>query len=126
MTGPNQLKREIETQSPPATDILEFTRSVIGDYSSNDLWRVMQHLQVRRAFADLQPERMLVALIRQIAIVIGKTYAERGEDAQLADDLALMLIRDLLLDLDTEIIERHRNRKLPSRRAVAWKEENRR
>jgi hypothetical protein len=66
---------------------------------------------------------VLVIFFKQVAVIIGKTYAERGDAAPLADDLALMLIRDLLLDLDADIIDRHRNHKLPPSAAVARKEE---
>jgi hypothetical protein len=104
---------------PMTTAIREFTRPLVADYSSEDLQRVMQQIVARRTFAHEPPENLLVVFIRRVAIIVGKTYAERGESAQLADDLALMLIRDLLLDLDAEIIDRHRNRKLPSRRAIA-------
>jgi len=88
-------------------------------YSGDDLWRVMQHIQARSAFAREPPESVLVVFFRHVATIIGKTYAERGESAQLADDLALMLIRDLLLDLDAGIIDHYRNQKLPPRTLAA-------
>lgn len=104
---------------PVTADIREFTRSLLADYKGDDLGRVMRQIVARRAFASELPENLLVVFIRGVAIIVGKTYAERGEDAPLADDLALMLIRDLLLDLDAEIIDRHRNHKLPPRQLAA-------
>lgn len=117
-------KRKHEAVMPPlkATAIREFTRPAMAGYSGDDLWRVMQHIVARCAFAHEPPENVLVVFFKHVATIIGKTYAERREDAQLADDLALMFIRDLLLDLDAEIIDRHRNQQLPPRtRAVSRK-----
>src|SRR5215813_7336354 len=64
---------------------------------------------IRRALLD----RTLFRLIERIAVVIGQTYADLGEGAMLADDQALAMIRDLLLDYQPEIIERNRGRRLP-------------
>lgn len=110
-------RKKSEVVMPPlkAAAIREFTRPAMAGYSGDDLWRVMQHIVARCAFAHEPPENVLVVFFKHVAVIIGKTYAERGEDAQLADDLALMLIRDLMLDLDAEIIDRHRNQKLPPR-----------
>ncbi len=110
-------KRKRDAVMPPlkATAIREFTRPAMAGYSGDDLWRVMQHIVARCAFAHEPPESVLVVFFQHVAVIVGKTYAERGESAQLADDLALMLIRDLLLDLDAEIVDRHRNQKLPPR-----------
>jgi hypothetical protein len=114
-------RKKGEVVMPPlkATAIREFTRPAMAGYCGDDLWRVMQHIVARCAFAREPPENVLVVFFKHVAMIIGKTYAERGEDAQLADDLALMLIRDLLLDLDAEIIDRHRNQKLPPRTLAA-------
>ena len=112
-------KRDVVKPPLKATAIRQFTRPAVAGYSGDDLWRVMQHIQARRAFAHEPPESVLVVFFKHIAVIVGKTYAERGESAQLADDLALMLIRDLLLDLDAEIIDRHRNQKLPPRTLAA-------
>lgn len=114
-------KRKRDAVMPPlkATAIRQFTRPAMAGYSGDDLWRVIQHIQARKAFAHEPPESVLVVFFQHVAVIVGKTYAERGESAQLADDLALMLIRDLLLDLDAEILDRHRNQKLPPRTVVA-------
>jgi hypothetical protein len=51
-------------------------------------------------------------LYDHIAIVVSKTYAELGDVAELADDIAVQRIRDLLLDYDPKIIDRNRFRKI--------------
>ena len=52
--------------------------------------------------------RFLVNPLELIASIISETYAEAGEDAVFADDEALVMIRDLLLEVDATIIERTR------------------
>lgn len=59
--------------------------------------------------------RFLVNPLEMIAAIIGETYAEAGEDAAFADDEALVMIRDLLLDVDTTIIERTRGTNITAR-----------
>lgn len=54
----------------------------------------------------------VVKLPDRIAAIVGKTYAVRGDDAQLADDEALTRIRDLLEELDPELIDRNKNKRL--------------
>ena len=48
----------------------------------------------------------------RIAAVIAHTYAELGEVAPLADDEALVMIRELLIKHDPKIIDRNRFRRL--------------
>ncbi len=101
--------------APPlkASAVRQFVRPTLASYSGDDLWCVMRHIRARKAFAFEPPESALVVFFMRMAAIVGKTYAERGESAQLADDQALMLIRDLLLDMDAGIIDHHRNHKLP-------------
>jgi len=54
-----------------------------------------------------------------IASIISETYAEAGEDAVFADDEALVMIRDLLLDVDSTIIERTRGTNITAR-SLRW------
>jgi hypothetical protein len=54
----------------------------------------------------------------RIAAIVAKTYAVQGDAAQLADDEALMMIRDLLDELDETLIERNKNKRL-ARRATS-------
>ena len=61
----------------------------------------------------LTPEfttRLEGALPDRIAQVISRTFLEMGESAELADDVALELIRDLLLGYDETIILRNEGR----------------
>lgn len=51
----------------------------------------------------------------RIAAIIGKTYAEMQDAATLADDEALMMIRDLLLEIDDTLIERNKKKRLSRR-----------
>ncbi|PYS89011.1 MAG: hypothetical protein DMF64_19085 [Acidobacteria bacterium] len=51
----------------------------------------------------------------RVAAIIGKTYAEQGDAATLADDEALMMVRDLLLEIDDTLIDRNKNKRLSRR-----------
>jgi len=55
----------------------------------------------------------IVELIDRIAAVISKSYAERGDATQLADDEAIEMIRDILIAFDPAIIKRNKNRRTP-------------
>jgi hypothetical protein len=63
--------------------------------------------------------RFLVNPLEMIASIIGETYAEAGEDAVFADDEALVMIRDLSLDVDSPIIERTRGTNITAR-SLRW------
>ncbi|MCA1636082.1 MAG: hypothetical protein LC802_20925 [Acidobacteria bacterium] len=63
--------------------------------------------------------RFLVNPLEMIAAIIGETYAEAGEDAVFADDEALIMIRDLLLDVDVTIIERTRGTNITAK-SLSW------
>jgi len=43
-------------------------------------------------------------VLGRIAAIVSKTYAERGDDYKIADDEALMMIRDVLLEYNPYII----------------------
>jgi phosphatidate phosphatase APP1 len=51
----------------------------------------------------------------RVAAIIGKTGAEMGDSATLADDEALMRIRDLLFEIDDSLLERNKNKRLSRR-----------
>lgn len=53
----------------------------------------------------------------RLAIIIGKTYAVQGDAYEVSDDTAVGMIRDLLLELDEQIIDRNKNKKLSRRKA---------
>lgn len=48
----------------------------------------------------------------RVAAIVGKTYAVRGDDFKLSDDEALTRIRDLLDELDDQIIARNKQKRL--------------
>jgi len=51
----------------------------------------------------------------RVSAIVGKTFAECGDDHTITDDDALSLIRDLILDLDPSLIERNKRKKLVRR-----------
>jgi hypothetical protein len=51
----------------------------------------------------------------RVAAIIAKTYAVMGDAAQLSDDEALMMIRDLCDELDDTLVERNKNKRLSRR-----------
>lgn len=59
--------------------------------------------------------RWLAKLPDRVAAVIGKTYAVMGDGFQVADDQAVMMIRDLLDEGDESLIPRNANKKLVRR-----------
>jgi hypothetical protein len=66
----------------------------------------------------MRPEKyaMKVAkLPERIAAVVGKTYAVMGDAFEVADDEALMRIRDYLEEIDPSLIERNKNKRLGRR-----------
>lgn len=54
----------------------------------------------------------VLKVLDRIAAIVGKTYAEMGDASQIADDEALMRIRDELLDVDSTLIERNKKKRL--------------
>lgn len=57
----------------------------------------------------------LLKFPERVAAIVGKTFAVRGDDYKLADDEALMRIRDLLEELDPKILERNKNKRLSTK-----------
>lgn len=62
---------------------------------------------------EVRAEVRLNGLLGHIATVVGMSYAECGDGAKITDDEALMLIRELLLEADETVIERHKDMRLP-------------
>jgi len=54
----------------------------------------------------------LAKLPDRIAAIVGKTFTVQGDEASMADDQALSMIRDLVEELDDQVIERNKNKKL--------------
>lgn len=68
----------------------------------------------KKAESDLKSNvRELDKLVEMIALVVGKTYVERGDSFDLADDEALTLIRDLLLKYNPCVVARNKDKRLP-------------
>lgn len=92
-----------------------FARHAPYQLSPGDLRAVAYDLfygRKKRA-SDLECEvKELLELAEVIACVIGKTYVERGDSFNLADDEALTLIRDLLLRYNPRIVARNKNKRL--------------
>jgi hypothetical protein len=68
---------------------------------------VFERRKIERAH-DLKASQML----ELIALIISKTYAERGDAFQLGDDVALMRIHDVLLEHDPYIVRRYSNKRI--------------
>lgn len=79
------------------------------------LFRERQEIRQKEVnwMADEKAEKLL-KLPSRIAAVVGQTYAVCGDDFKLADDEALMRIRDLLDDIDPAIMQRVRKKKRAS------------
>lgn len=60
-------------------------------------------------------EVWLTKVFRDIACIVGQTYVELGDEAKLADDEALLLIREILLHVDESLFESSKDWKLPRR-----------
>jgi hypothetical protein len=79
------------------------------------LFEIAQDLFERRGQRIVKnPDiEVLKQIVDKIAAVISRTYVEKGDYSQLADDEALMLIRDILLQNNPKIINRNKKRRLP-------------
>ena len=84
-------------------------------FDVDDLGYLARQIFAKQALTPERFERWLAACFDQVAIIISHTYAERGDAAELADDVALAMIRDLLLDVDAHLIERNKDKRLPRR-----------
>jgi hypothetical protein len=106
-----QLSRWIDqvAAATPATDV----RCMLNSEAET---ADVRH-ESREELPDLywQASRFLVNPLEMIASIISETYAEAGEDAVFADDEALVMIRDLLLDVDSTVIERTRGKNIAAR-----------
>jgi hypothetical protein len=84
-----------------------------------DMLREIARRQIGRGKGvKWMPEEYAVKLKKfpeRVAAIVAKTYAELGDSAQISDDEAVSRIRDLLNELDENIIERNRKKKLNPR-----------
>jgi hypothetical protein len=103
-----EAERIVDSDAPALLAYREFILEVLRVL-------LVQQSVKRRIKLILTPEQTTAfegKLYDQIAAVISKTYAEVGEVAELADDEAISLIRELLLDHDPAVIDRNRFRKV--------------
>jgi hypothetical protein len=106
-----RLKRQNESRS--------YTRERVYEIYPDDLRNILRGILHKRELDLAQYRNWLGEFFDEIAGIIGKTYVERGDGAQLADDVALLMVREILLEIDAGIIERHRDRPMPER-ALRW------
>lgn len=74
-----------------------------------------RRFQKRGVINGMSPDEYATKLAKvpdRIAAIVGKTYAHQGDAAKLADDEALMMIRDLLIELDETLLPRNENKRL--------------
>jgi hypothetical protein len=101
---------------PEAADEKVFTRPRLREANLKILQSLafeLIHPKTEKVSSLEREIEALNGLLEMIAIVIGKTYAERGDSFALADDEALTLIRDLLLQHDPSLIVRNKNKRVP-------------
>ena len=70
-------------------------------------------IQYGEGVIERMPEEHAAAVAKfpdRVAAIVGKTFVEKGDEAELADDEAMSMIRDLLHELDPTILERNRHR----------------
>lgn len=95
----------------------EFVKPRVLTFQVEVLGVVMQQIFIREGLSIIldakRSEVWLSRVYRDIACIVSKTYAERGDSAQLADDVALQVIREILLSIDENIYEDNKDRKLP-------------
>jgi hypothetical protein len=101
------------------TEPRSYTRERGCEIYADDLRNVLRGILHKRELDFAQYRNWLGEFFDDVAGIIGKTYVERGDGAQLADDVALLMVREILLEIDAGIIERHRDRPLPNR-ALRW------
>lgn len=103
--------------------VCSFTRQYAPVYEV-ELLKALIHKMLLRAgegsvllqeLKEVRAEARLDGLLGHIATVVGMSYAECGDAAKITDDEALMLIRELLLEADETVIERHKDMRLPRR-----------
>ena len=112
----------IKSELDEAVDLAfacSFTRQKKPTLQIEILRAVAQQILLRRGvpvnLSSKRTDAWLDGLLGRIAVVVGMSYAECGDAAKITDDEALMLIRELLLEADEAVIERHKGKRLPRR-----------
>jgi Mg-chelatase subunit ChlI len=100
-------------------DMRQFTKSRPQIFHIEVLKAVAQQMLIKQGVQieldSRRSEVWLTKVYRDIACIVGKTYVELGDEAQLADDEALLLIREILVHINERLFEGSKNRKLPRR-----------
>lgn len=108
---------------PGRSSINEFAKPPVLTFQVEVLCVLMQQILIREGVPVIldakKSEAWLSRVYRDIACIVGKTYAECGDSAQLADDVALQMIREILLSVDESIYENNKDRKIP-RKYLRW------
>jgi hypothetical protein len=92
----------------PRRDVLLFFRRLAER-------RIARGKEVKNRMSAEEFALKAAKLPERVAAIVGKTYAEMGDAATLADDEAVMMIRDLLLELDDTLIKRNKHKRLARR-----------
>ena len=90
-TRSNSTAKNLQTLRAIACSIIKRDNSLFHEVNRKR-WELTDEIQ------------RMKELVENIALGVSKTYAERGDSYQLPDDVALMRIRDLLLQHDPSII----------------------
>lgn len=107
-------QRAMEREAKKAAE-KQRLETMLREVAENQLAQLLQKRGKEVAIIAKEYAERVVGLPDKIAAIIGKTYPVMGDGAALADDEAIMRIRDELLELDAEIIERNRNKRLKKR-----------
>lgn len=97
----------------------EFTRPISPEKKLEMLHAIARELFSKKCQAVLKDQEAESLSLRQmlelLAIIVSKTYVECGDSFQLADDEALILIRDQLVQYNPFIIIRNKRTRIPKR-----------
>jgi hypothetical protein len=105
-----------EHNDPEALEEGVFIRSHLQEANLRSLQALAFKLMYGKSekVSDLQWEfDKRKELVEMIALIIGKTYVERGDSYVLPDDEALVMIRDLLLQYHPWVVDRNKNKQIP-------------
>jgi len=95
----------------------EYTRPISPEKKLEMLHTIAHELFSKRRQAVLKDQESEILNLRQmlelLAVIVSKTYVECGDAFQLADDEALILIRDQLVQYSPSIIFRNKSKRIP-------------
>lgn len=119
----NRFRFLVKDEMPRAADmsrVLSFSSDVATHSNFRKVFSILTLLKERQEIRQKEVNWMVTDLTKkilklpdQIATIVAKTFAVRGDDATLSDDQALVRIRDLLESIDEKIIDRNKNKRLP-------------